>query len=380
MRQTCGLAVAILAFALSLSMTSAQDAVDVWVGTGRSALSKGIYHSTLNTVTGKLSAPSLAAEVDGPGFIAMHPSRPVIYAVCNVEQKPCVAAFAIEDKVVHPRLSFLNSVEIGDGGGTHLSVDRTGRNIVTAQYGGGSVALFSLNADGTLKQRTQLIEHEGGSNATPGRQTASHAHWAGFSPDNRFVFVPDLGLDQVVIYKFDATSSTLTRHGVGQLPAGSGPRHMKFHPGGRFIFVLNELNLTVTVFEYDAGEGTMVAKRTFDTLPQSDRAKEQTLSASEIRVHPNGHFVYSANRGHDTIAVFTFDAETGDLLLIENEHVRGATPRNFNIDPTGRWLLAAGQDSHTLASFEIDQDTGELTYNRSNIHTPSAICVMFRHE
>ena len=155
---------------------------------------------------------------------------------------------------------------------------------------------------------------------------------------------------------------------------------MKFHPSGKFAFVLNEISLSVTTFRYDAEQGTLTAIETVPTVPEDQKAKEQTVSCSEIRVHPNGRFVYAANRGHDTITAFGFDDSTGKLTFIERENVRGATPRNFNLDPSGRWLLAAGQDSHTLASFAISPDTGELSYNRSVVTAPSAICVLFGPE
>ena len=155
---------------------------------------------------------------------------------------------------------------------------------------------------------------------------------------------------------------------------------MKFHTNGKWAYVLNELDLSVTVFDYDAKAGTMTPKQTIPTVSKEQLAKEKFKSASEIRVHPNGRFVYSANRGHDTITAFRVNQDTGQLAVIERENVRGATPRNFNLDPSGHWLLAAGQDSHTLASFEVNQDTGELTYNRSNVFAPSAICVLFARE
>lgn len=192
--------------------------------------------------------------------------------------------------------------------------------------------------------------------------------------------MPDLGMDKVVIYSVDVDAAKLTPHGHGKVPPGGGPRHMKFHTSGSWIYVLNELDLSITVFDYDAQAGTMSPKQTIPTVPKEQLAKEKFKSASEIRVHPNGRFVYSANRGHDTITAFRVDQESGQLSVIEREHVRGATPRNFNLDPSGRWLLAAGQDSHTLASFEVNQETGELTYNRSNVFAPSAICVLFGHE
>lgn len=355
--------------------------IDVWIGTGRAKPSKGIYHCTLNTKTGKLSDPELAAEVGGPGFLAMHPNGGHLYAVCTVEGKPSVAAYAIgKSSGGKSSLTLVNSIEIGDGGAAHVAVDPTGKTILTAQYGGGSVAVFALNDDGSLHERRQLVKHEGGSNVVPGRQEKPHAHWVGFSPDNRFAFVPDLGMDKVLIYKVDAAASAITPHGFGKVPPGGGPRHMKFHTNGKWAYVLNELDLSITVFDYDAKAGTMTPKQTILTVPKEQLAKEKFKSASEIRVHPNGRFIYSANRGHDTITAFGVNQDTGELTVIEREHVRGATPRNFNLDPSGHWLLAAGQDSHTLASFEVNQETGELTYNRSNVVAPSAICVLFEHE
>jgi 6-phosphogluconolactonase len=354
--------------------------IDVWIGTSRAKPSQGIYHCTLNTKTGKLSNPELAAEVGGPGFLAMHPGGSHLYAVCSVKGKPSIAAYIIKRQQGKVSLAFVNAVEIGDGGAAHVAVDPTGKTLLTAQYGGGSVAVFALNQDGSVRARTQLIDHEGGSKVVSGRQDKSHAHWVGFSPDNRFAFVPDLGLDKVVIYRVDVATSTITPHGFGIVPPGGGPRHMKFHTNGKWVYVLNELDLSVTVFEYNAKAGTMTPTQTIPTVSKAQLAKEKFKSASEIRVHPNGRFVYSANRGHDTITAFSVNQDNGQLSVIEREHVRGATPRNFNLDPTGHWLLAAGQDSHTLASFEVDQETGELTYNRSNVFAPSAICVLFAHE
>jgi 6-phosphogluconolactonase len=189
-----------------------------------------------------------------------------------------------------------------------------------------------------------------------------------------------LGLDKVVIYQIDVAQSKIVPHGFGQVPPGGGPRHMKFHTSGKWIYVLNELDLSVTVFDYDAESGTMNPRQTIPTVPKEQLVKEKFKSASEIRVHPSGRFVYSANRGHDTITAFRVDEENGQLSVIERESIRGATPRNFNLDPSGRWLVAAGQDSHTLASFEVNPETGELTYNRSIVFAPSPICVLFTHE
>ncbi|MCA9059482.1 MAG: lactonase family protein [Planctomycetaceae bacterium] len=351
--------------------------LDVWIGTGRSSQSRGIYHCQLNLANGRLTQPELAGEAEGPGFLAMHPNRQHLYAVCGIDGKPCVADFQIERTGNSPSLRLINAVETGDGGATHVCLDRTSATLLTAQYGGGSVAAFHLSESGQLQRHTQLIKHAGGSAAVAGRQDAPHAHWVGVSPDNRFAFVPDLGLDKVLIYQLNAADSLLTAHGAAVAPAGSGPRHMKFHPNGRWMLVLNELSLTISVFRYDADRGTASLLHTIPTVPEADKVKEQAISASEIRIHPSGRFVYSANRGHDTITVFKFDADSGALELVEREHIRGATPRNFNLDPTGHWLLAAGQDSNTLGVFAVDQETGELTWNRSVVNVPNPICVLF---
>ena len=367
----------VLSLTVSIPSPATAETMNIWIGTGRSSLSRGIYHCQLNTNGGKLSEPTLVAEMDGPGFLAKHPTEPVLYAVGGLNNEQVVASFAIEGSVDKPTLRFLNSVPIGDGGAAHVSLDRTGRTLFTAQYGGGSVAVFSVNTDGKLLGQTQLIDHQGGSKAVADRQDASHAHWTGVSPDNRFLFVPDLGLDQVVIYKLDATTGRIEPHGSGIVPPGSGPRHMKFHPNGHWIYVLNELNLTVTVFEYDSNAGIMTPKQTVESVPAADLVREKAKSASEIRVHPNGKFVYSANRGHDTISVYAVDPTNGKLSLLQIENPRCATPRNFNLTPDAKWLLAAGQLSNSLGLFSVDSDSGRLTFQQASVFVPTPICVLF---
>ena len=353
------------------------EVINVWIGTGRSALSQGIYHCQFNTEDGKLTEPTLAAEMEGPGFLATHPTKQVLYAVGGLKGEQVVAAFAIQQNLIgKPSLKFMNAVPIGDGGAAHVSLDKTGKTLFTAQYGGGSVAVFKVNENGSIKERSQLVDHEGGSKVVPGRQDASHAHWTGVSPDNRFAFVPDLGLDHVVIYQLDAAGN-LVAHSKGTVPAGGGPRHMKFHPNGKWIYVLNELGMTVTKFDYDAAAGKMTAKQTIETVPAAELASEKAKSTSEIRVHPNGKFVYAANRGHDTISVFSIDEASGDLARIQIANVRGATPRNFNLVPDGKWLLAAGQLSNTLGVFSVEPTTGLITFHQQSVFVPTPICVLF---
>ncbi len=370
-----------LALALCLLLLAARvgpaGELDIWIGTTtpRTGLSKGIYRATLQTDNGQLSQPTLAAEIQNPGFVVLHPSGRVLYSVGSIDGTPSVVAWKIEAAGQPTRLTMINSQPVGAGGATHLTTDRTGSVLITAQYGSGSTAIFPLAADLSIGKRSQLIEHKGGSKVVAGRQEKPHAHWVGTSPDNRFVFVPDLGMDKVLIYRLDVDRARLEPHGFGQAPPGGGPRHMKFHPSGKYIYVLNELGLSVTVFDYDAKRGTMNAVQTIPTVSDEVKAKEKFVSASEIRVHPSGKFVYAANRGHDTITAYRIRHDDGRLTLIECEPIRGGWPRNFNIDPTGHWLLAAGRDSNNISVFEIGQESGELSYSRQMVMVPTPICV-----
>ena len=367
----------LLALTALFSSTAHAEILDVWLGTTtpRNGESKGIYHTTLDTDSGKLGPVTLAAEMSSPGFLALHPTAPRLCATGSLNGKSVAAVFAVEGSGRGAKLRLLDSANIPDGGAAHIATDRTGSVVLTAQYGAGSTGLFDLSDDFSKIKHLQSVKHEGGSGVVEGRQTKPHAHWAGVSPDNRFAFVPDLGMDKVVIYRLDLEGTPrLTAHGFGQVPPGGGPRHMKFHPQGRFIYVLNELALSVTVFSYDAKAGAMHAVQTIETVPEQAKAKETFVTASEIRVHPTGKFVYAANRGHDTITAFRV-GDDGKLTLVEREPVRGSWPRNFNVDPTGKWLLAAGRDSNTLAVFSIDPSTGELTYTRTMADVPTPICV-----
>ena len=360
------------------TLANAQQ-VDVWFGTTatKKGQSKGIYHANFDTDTGKLSQPTLAVEADSPGFLAMHPNGKILYAAAQESGKGVVVAYKINKGNEQASLTKINSIAIGHGTAVHLSVDRSGKFLLTAQYRYGSTALFDLADDGSIISQRQLLKHEGGSGVVKKRQDKPHAHWVGTSPDNQYVFVPDLGTDKVLILKLDALAATLSPHGFGACPPGSGPRHMKFDPTGTRIYVLNELTLSITTFDYDKTAGTMTPVQTVETLSEVTKAKEEFNSASEIRVHPSGKFVYSANRGNDTISVFRVDPTTKNLSIVEVEPIRGSWPRNFNLDPTGKWLIAAGQKSNTATVFSIDQSTGELTYVRKSVTVPSSICVLF---
>lgn len=374
----------LMSFLSASMMTSVvAETVDVWFGTRtpRGGESRGIYHAALNTQNGKLTKPTLAAEVNSPGFLALHPDGKTLYVTGSASGGDQVSAYRVQGPAGKATLELINSVDTGDGGAAHLSTDHAGTVLLSAQYGGGSTSLYELADDGGIARRVAVRSHaellpQAGSGVVAKRQDRPHAHWTGTSPDDRFAFVPDLGMDKVVIWKLDQRTPAITHHGFGQCPAGGGPRHMKFSPEGSRIYVLNELALSITVFEYDSTTGTMTAGQTIPTLSEETKAKETSNSASEIRVHPSGKFVYSANRGHDSISVFAVD-DAGTLSRIEVESIRGGWPRNFNIDPTGQWLIAAGRDSHTATVFKIAPESGELTFIRETQTVPTPICVVF---
>jgi 6-phosphogluconolactonase len=254
-----------------------------------------------------------------------------------------------------------------------VSVDHAGRNVLVANYGGGSVSVLPIGDDGRLGEATAFIQHEG-SSVDPRRQTAPHAHSINVDPDNRFAFVADLGLDRVMIYRFDSQQGTLAANDPpwASVAPGAGPRHFAFQPGGRFAYVINELQSTVTAFAYDAARGALQEIQTLPTLPDDFSGSNTT---AEIQVHPSGRFLYGSNRGHDSIAVYAIDADSGRLRFVEHESTQGDLPRNFGIDPSGRFLLAANQGSDSVVVFRIDGATGALTPTGQSIEVASPVCV-----
>ncbi|MCB1063162.1 MAG: lactonase family protein [Verrucomicrobiae bacterium] len=366
--------------AATIATSTAADGPLVYFGTYTKGKSKseGIYVSRLNPKTGELSAPELAGKVTNPSFVAIHPNHRFLYSVSEVATeggKPggAVTAFSIDQTT--GKLTELNAESSGGAGPCHLSVDPSGKVVIVANYGGGSCASLAVAEDGSLKPASSFIQHEG-SSINPRRQKEPHAHSANTSPDGRFAFVADLGIDKIKTYSLDAEAATLTPHGETQITPGSGPRHFAFHPSGKFAWVINELSLSVTGFRYDSEKGTLTEIQSISTIPDADRNREG-LSTAEIQAHPSGKFVFGSNRGHDTITVYQVDEATGQLTFVEVEPIRGETPRNFGIDPSGRFLLAAGQASNTISVFAIDPKTGELTDTGHGISVDAPVCARF---
>ncbi|MCO6455860.1 MAG: lactonase family protein [Pirellulaceae bacterium] len=357
----------------------AGDELSVYLGTYTRGESRGIYHCRLNIKTGQLSQPELVAEMTNPSFLALHPSRRFLYAVGEVDEfqgSPggAVSGFAIDE--ASGRLTPLNSQSSRGGSPCHLIVDRTGRNVLVANYGGGSVAALPLDADGKLRPASAFVQHEG-SSVDPRRQQAPHAHSIHVSPDNRFAVAADLGLDKLLVYQFDAERGTLAAHDppAATVEPGSGPRHFAFHPSGKYAYVINELASTVTAFQYDAPRGSLTALQTISTLPNG---YEGNNSTAEVKVSPDGRFLYGSNRGHHSLAVFAIDKESGRLTPVQHQPTGGRTPRNFNLEPGGRFLLAANQDTDNVVVFAVDTQTGKLRPAGHEVRLPVPVCVVFR--
>ncbi len=359
--------------AMAMSESSIAKNAVVWIGTERPAIGQqdGIYRAEQDGATGKLTQPKLAAEIGSPEFLAIRPDGKRMYAACRLKDgKPGVAAFEIADD--RSALKFLNSQPIGDGGACHLATDRSGKVLFTAQYGSGSVAAFPLADDGSIKPRSALVRHSGtGPNRE--RQEGPHPHQVVTDPANRFLFVPDLGSDRIVIYEMNLGDGTLKPHGYGELPAGSGPRHLALHPNGKFAFVANELGNTVTSFKYDADAGKLDAIETTESLPAE--LQPNLCTYAEIYVHPRYDFLYVSIRGLDAIAAYRIDSQTGQLKFINREAIRGAHPRTFNISPSGKWILVGGRDSNTISLFESNDKSGAVAYWDKIVNVPTPMCI-----
>ncbi len=350
----------------------------VYFGTYTGAKSKGIYVSRFDSATGKLSAPELAAETTNPTFLAVAPGGKFLYAVNEVDEISgipggAVSAFALDAST--GKLTLLNQQLSGGVGPCHVAVDATGKCLLVANYGSGSIAALPIQADGNLGEATAILQHAG-SGANPQRQAGPHAHFILPSPDNQFTLECDLGLDKIFINHLDANAGKLAANepSFAAVAPGSGPRHLDFSPDGRFVYVINEMGGTITVFSYADTNAAMTEVQTISTLPKDISGKN---TAAEIAMRPGGKFLYASNRGHDSIAVFAVNQQTGRLTFVEHQSTQGRTPRHFAIDPTGRWLLAENQDSDSVVVFAIDSETGKLKPTGQTESIGSPVCAVF---
>ena len=366
--------------AMMMMMIGGQSRAEVariYVGTYTTGESQGIYLLELDYDTGRVHPRGLAAETRNPSFLALHPSARYLYAVNEIgdyqgASSGSVTAFRIDQGT--GKLQELNQVASSGADPCHLVVDATGRFVLLANYNGGNVAVLAVAQDGSLGKRTAFIQHQGKS-VDPRRQQEPHAHSINLDAANRFAFAADLGLDQIVIYRFDVQQGSLANSGVARVAPGSGPRHFALHPSQRFAYAINEISSTITAFAYDKESGQLADIQVVSTLPVEYGDPSFT---AEVQVSPDGRFVYGSNRGHDSIAVFAVDSETGKLTPVQIQKTLGKTPRNFGIDPTGHFLLAANQGSNTVTVFRIDAASGCLEPTGQVLTVPAPVCVKFQ--
>ena len=352
----------------------------LYVGTYTSSGSKseGIYILRFDTRTGEIRPHKVVRGVEEPSFLAIDPAGKYLYAVNETleyrgRKSGAVSSFAVAQK--DGTLTFLNEQPSMGGAPCHVTTSRDGKFVLVANYMGGNVAVFPVARDGTLGPAVDVEQHSG-SGPNKARQEAAHAHSIMLDQQGKYAFVNDLGIDKVMIYEFDGRNGKLRPNPNQPYYAsrpGAGPRHFKFHPSGKYAFVVNELDMTVASLLYDPTQGSLKEVHTVSTVPAGYSGEN---TCADLHAHPNGKYVYASNRGHDSIAAFEFDVAIGQLKPVEHVPAGGKTPRNFAIDPTGKFLLVANQKSDTIVTFVIDQASGRLKSTGHTAKVPSPVCLL----
>jgi 6-phosphogluconolactonase len=332
----------------------------------------GITVAEFDSATGTLSTPKMAIETRDPAHFTLSNDGKHLY-MCNTGTPGGVSAFAVDRKTGALRL--LNYKESKGRGPSYVSVDGSGKYVLDANYGGGYVEVYSLAKDGSLDQQTAFVQHIG-SSVHPQRQSKPYAHWFRTDPTDKFGLVADLGMDQVVIYKFDARTGKLTPNDppFTKVAGGMGPRHLAFHPNGKWVYGIAEIANEVMAFNWDAGKGALTQFQSVKTL--ADGFKDPS-TAAEIAVRADGKFLYASNRGEDSIVVYAIDAKTGELTFKQRTPSRGKVPRYFTFDPTNQWFIVSNQDGGNVAVFSVDAKTGELAPKGEPVALPKPMAVVF---
>jgi len=365
-------------FAADSGAQTTQYFVYVGTYTENGSDSKGIYEYRFNSSTGKITSVGLAAETVNPSFLAVHPSHRFLYAVNEVgnykgEKSGAVSAFAVDRAT--GKLTLLNQVASRGTDPCYITIDRTGKYVLVANYTSGSIAVFPILEDGHLGEASAFVQHSG-HGPNPQRQEGPHAHSIDLSPDDRFAIVDDLGLDETLIYKFDSAKGSLTPNDPPFVKedAGSGPRHFTFGASGKFAYVISELKSTVSVFAFDSANGTLQPLQTVSSLPKTFKGHND---AAEIEVSPSGKFLYASNRGSDSIAVFAIDPNQGMLTPVQFVPTKGEGPRNFEIAPNGSLLFAANEKADNIVIFHVNRQSGRLTPTGKVLERSQPVCVRF---
>ena len=336
----------------------------------------GIGVARFDADTGMLTTPELAAELANPSFVALDPSLSQLYVVTEIDDykgnvSGALSSFAVDR--TSGELTFLNRQPTNGPGPCFVNVDARGQNAVVANYNGGSVVVFPINDDGSLKPPSDFVQHEGAAGVVSDRQEGPHAHSVNLDLETSRVYVNDLGLDRIKSYELDSSTGKLTPAGLDvELHPGAGPRHFDFHPDGKHAYAINELDNTITTMDYDRPSGRLTAVQTVSALPEGWAGRS---SCADLHISPNGRFIYGSNRGHDSIVIYAIDATTGWLEYVGHESTGGNSPRNFAIEPSGCYLLVANQDTDNIIVFEIDRDSGKLTATGTEGSVSMPVCL-----
>ncbi|BDI30188.1 6-phosphogluconolactonase [Capsulimonas corticalis] len=364
---------AFLVTMMNVSITPASSAeMFVYFGSHGKGPGIGFSLARFNTDTGQLTIPTFLQECVAPSYFVISHDGKRLYT-CNSDPGSSVSAYAIDPATA--KLTLLNEQPSGGGEPCYISLDATGHTLMVANYGPGNVAAFALKDDGSIGERTAFSQHTG-SSVNPQRQEGPHAHSIHVDPTNKFVLSADLGADKLFVYRLDPKTGALTPNDppFAAVAPGSGPRHFAFHPDGHDVYLINEMGNSIVHFGWDSHHGVLTPHETVSTLPEGFQG---TSFAAEILIHPDGKFLYATNRGDNTVAVFSIEAKTGRLTLIQNIPTQGKFPRNCELDPTGRWLLVSNHDSNNAIVFHIDPKTGKLTQTGEPVAVPAPFCERF---
>ena len=343
--------------------------VRVFVGTYTQTSSEGIYVYDVDADTGVMEYVSHVSGIQNPSFLALTADSRFLYAVGETsDPHGGVFSFKVDTS---GSLAPLNNRSSCGSGPCFIDVHHSGKVVLVANYGGGSVASYPVNRDGSLGEVASVIQHIG-SSVDQSRQKEPHAHMIRHDLDYNFVFSPDLGTDKVMIYKIEPETAVLSPHGEGSVPPGSGPRHIEFHPNRKFAYVINEMGNTITTFAYDSLAGTLTEIETVPTLPEG---YDDVSHTADIHITDNGKYLYGSTRGHDSIAMYSVNGGTGRLSLLGIVPTGGENPRNFGIDPTNRFVLVGNQSSDTVTYHRLDPDTGHLHLSGVVANIPMAVCL-----
>jgi 6-phosphogluconolactonase len=342
------------------------EEITLLVGTYTGRDSEGVYMYKFNPENGDARLVNIAKGLENPSFLAVSPNLKFAYVVGEVDGGS-ITSIAIGDSI----LTELNTASSGGVHPCYIAVDKTGKWVFTGNYSSGSMAVLPILADGKIGEPTQSVQHTGfGPNKD--RQKESHVHSVNVSPNNKDIYVPDLGIDKVMAYRFNESTGAISEGNSMTVTAGSGPRHFTFHPNGNFAYVIQELTGSITSFAYT--DNSLVKIEETSTLPKDFEGKN---SSSDIHISPDGKFLYAANRYHDSIGVFAIDEKTGKLTLVSHHSTMGEIPRNFVIDPTGKYVLVANQESDTIIIFDRNAQTGKLSPTGKKINVSMPVCLVF---